>query len=312
MDAPASQLLDIKQSPLNTSRLGTMESASNYLELPWSTPELFVGSGHAFVTNIHAELCPSGPYVWNTEPMLELFSNLNLDVEVLGFVLPHIATQAQRAEFDKSLRQALIDGKVCTLECMDHQTVCGFDEEGFLLTQPWNPPVDTTPPKLKYGSWEGFDSGVPLTAFGVCKNDVDLDFVHEVLKPAIEYAIDVWDNPDSHSHNEIYRVGSAAYPNWIRAIDDGHGNHHGAWWNATVWSECKEMASRYFEKLSTKMPDSSQLIDEIAADYREAADSMLRASDIQQDKEAQKEAVRSAQAAEAKAVDGLRKLLPLI
>ena len=39
---------------------------------------------------------------------------------------------------------------------------------------------------------------------------------------------------------------------------------------------------------------------------------MLRASDIQQDKETQKEAVRTAEAAETKAMEGLRELLRLL
>ena len=312
MDAPASQQLDISQPPLNTSHLGVMQSASTYFELPWSAPELFVGSGHAFITNIHGELCPSGPYVWETAPMLELFSNLNLDIEVLGFVMPHSVTKEQRADFDASIRQALIDGKVCTLECMDHQTVWGFDEEGFLLTQPWDKTIDTTPPKLKYGSFEGFDSGVPLTAFAVSKSSKELDFTSEVLKPAIDYAIDVWDNSPASTHNELYRIGAAAYPNWIKAIDDGHGGEHGAWWNAVVWGECKAMAASYFDDLASSMGNASDLISTIAENYREAADAMLRASDIQQDKESQKVAVREAEAAETKAFEGLRELLPLL
>lgn len=312
MDAPTSQQIDITQPPLNTSHLGVMQSASSYFELTWSTAELFVGSGHAFITNIHAELCPSGPYVWDTTPMLELFSNLNLDIEVLGFVLPHTASNEQRAEFDSSIRQALIDGKVCTLECMDHQTVCGFDEEGFHLSQPWGATMDTTPPKLKYGSWEGFDSGVPLTAFAVSTNASVRDFPHEVLKPAIEYALDVWATSPESTHNELYRIGAASYPNWIKAIEDGHGSQHGAWWNAVVWGECKAMAASYFETLAASMPHTSELIAKIAANFREASDAMLRASDLQQDKETQKEAVLAAEAAETKAMEGLRELLPLL
>ena len=244
--------------------------------------------------------------------MLELFSNLNLDIEVLGFVLPHTATKEQRAEFDSSIRQALIDGKVCTLECMDHQTVYGFDDEGFLLTQPWGGTMDTTPPKLKYGSWEGFDSGVPLIAFAVSKNNSTQDFPREVLKPAIEYALDVWDTSPASTHNELYRIGAASYPNWIKAIDDGHGAEHGAWWNAVVWGECKAMAASYFDALAIKMPEASELITTIAANFREASDDMLRASDIQQEKETQKEAVRVAEVAETKAMEGLRELLPLL
>ncbi len=312
MDAPASQQLDITQPPLNTSHLGVMQSASTYFELPWSTAELFVGSGHAFITNIHGELCPSGPYVWETQPMLDLFSNLNLDIEVLGFVMPHSATNEQRAGFDAAIRQALMDGKVCTLECMDHQTIYGFDGDGFLLTQPWDRMADSTPPRLEYGSWEGFDSGVPLTAFAVSKNSKVRDFPSEVLKPAIEFALGIWETSPASEHNELYRIGAASYPNWIKAIDEGHGTQHGAWWNAVVWGECKAMAATYFDAFASSMSEASELISTIATDYREASDAMLRASDLQQSKETQKEAVRLAEAAETRAFKGLRELLPLL
>lgn len=312
MNSSASHRINVTQPPLNTSYLGVMQSASSYFELPWSTADLFVGSGHAFVTNIHAELCPSGPYVWETTPMLELFSNLNLDVELLGFVLPDSATKEQREDFDSSIRQALLDGKVCTLECMDHQTVVGFDQEGFLLTQPWDRMADTTPPKLKYGSWEGFDSGVPLSAFAVSRNNSVRDFTHEILKPAVEFAVQVWDRSPPNSHSELYRIGAASYSNWVNAINGGHGNQHGAWWNAVVWGECKAMAASYFSELAVTLEQASSLVHEIATNYRETADSMLRASDLQQAKESQIEAVRAAEGSENKAIDGLRELLPIL
>lgn len=312
VDVPASQQIDVTQPPLNTSYLGVMQSASSYFGLPWTTAELFVGSGHAFITNIHAELCPSGPYVWETAPMHDLFSNLNLDIEVLGFVSAQSTTRQQRESFDSSIRQALRDGKVCTLECMDHQTVYGFDQDGFLLTQPWDQTVDTTPPRLNYGSWKGFDSGVPLTAFAVSKKSEIRDYPHEILKPAVELAIEIWETSPPNSHSELYRIGAAAYSNWIKAIDDGHGGEHGAWWNAVVWGECKAMAASYFSELAGTMPQATDLIHDIATNYRETADSMLRASDIHQAPATQKEAVLAAKRAESKAVAGLKELLPLL
>ena len=44
---------------------------------------LFGASGHAFVINIHDQLCPSGPTAWNTRRMSELSENVGCDLEVL-------------------------------------------------------------------------------------------------------------------------------------------------------------------------------------------------------------------------------------
>ena len=55
----------------------------------------------------------------------------------------------------------------------------------------------------------------------------------------------------------------------MKAIDDGHGTQHGAWWNAVVWSECKAMAARYFDELESESPEAKDFIQQIASSYRE-------------------------------------------
>ena len=305
--------LEIEQPPFNTSHLGVMSAASAYFGLHWTAPELFVHSGHAFVTNVRIDLCPSGPYVWNITPMLELFTNLNLDVEMIGFILYEKSSDEERTAFDETIKQALLAGKICTLECLDHQVISGFDEKGFTLTQPWGADMkDSTPPRLDFGSWEGFSSGVPLCVFAVSKRDDALKTTREMLQPAVQYALDVWDNPKSHSEDPNFGMGPAAYPNWLKAIEDGFGNQHGAWWNATVWSECKIMASRFFDKASGDFNGESTLLKQIAEAYKNSALAMMEASDQKLDAAPKKAAVRNAEQAETEAVEGLRELSTLI
>ena len=304
--------IEIHQPRLDTSQLGVMHAANKHYGLPWTDPELYVGCGHAFVTNVRFDLCPSSPYVWNTQPMLQLFSNLNLDVELIGFILPSSASAEDRASFNATLKQALLAGKICTLEHLDHQVVQGFDAEGFILTQPWGTvDKDSTPPKLKFASWEGFSSGPPICAYCVTKREGALNPVRGYLKPAIEYAIDLWDNPDSHTENRDYGMGPAAYPNWLKAIEGGAGEEHGAWWNGIVWSECKKMASRFFGETATGLVDSSNLIRDIKSSYETAATALMTAADLKQDQAVRIEAVRKSQSAEMQAVEKLRELIPL-
>ena len=306
----SSQSMDVQQSPLNTSQMGVMQSASAYYDLPWTEPELFVGSGHAFVTNVRFDLCPSGPYVWKTDNVHTLFSNLNLDVEMIGFVLPGQSSDEQRKSFDDSILASFDAGKVCTIECLDHQVVKGYDEEGFLLTQPWSPTLDSTPPKLKFGSFEGFSSGPPVCAFAVSRNENESGSIRAILKDAIAYGIDLWDDPTAHIENETYGMGPQAYPNWIKAIDDGFGKQHGAWWNGTVWSECKMMAAQFFKELAAEADFSAELLSELSSNYQSAAEAMMEASKLDLTPDKQKEAVRQAEAAETRAVGHLREILP--
>ncbi len=312
MDATSTFSTDLKQPPLNTSFLGTMHAASEHFKLGWTDPELFVCSGHAFVTNVRMDLCPSGPYVWNTSKVLDLFSNLNLDINMCSFVQPNQASEEARATLDKDIKQALLNNSVVTIECLDHQVVTGFDTEGFTLAVPWSPSVDSTPAKLKFGSWEGFASGPPLVAFATTKNGMEGNKVDDMLKPALEFAIDLWDNPLSYRHNETYGIGPNAYTHWLKAIDDGFGNQHGAWWNGTVWSECKMMAARFFDEVAPAWLDQPKIIADLASHYQEAAGAMMEASNMNLQADLQKAAVRHAERAETAAVNRLRELLAVI
>jgi hypothetical protein len=78
-------LKNLKQPSFNTSLLGVLRAAADYYGIDISTPMLYGASGHAFLMNVHRELCPSGPYVWNPEPFYLLTKNLGLNVADLGF-----------------------------------------------------------------------------------------------------------------------------------------------------------------------------------------------------------------------------------
>ncbi len=43
-----------------------------------------------------------------------------------------------------------------------------------------------------------------------------------------------------------YMTGTNAYTVFIKAINSGYGAGHGNTWNATVWSESRGQALKYF------------------------------------------------------------------
>ena len=58
------RLMNLKQPPLNTTMTGVLKGVSDYHGLNLSEPMIYGLSGHAFLINIHVQLCPSGPYCW--------------------------------------------------------------------------------------------------------------------------------------------------------------------------------------------------------------------------------------------------------
>ena len=58
-------MANLDQAPHNTTLMGVLRGVVDYCGLDISDATLYGSSGHAFVINIHAELCPSGPYCWD-------------------------------------------------------------------------------------------------------------------------------------------------------------------------------------------------------------------------------------------------------
>ena len=70
----------LKWKPTWVSQLGCIKGCLDYLGVDVSEPWLFGLSGHAFVINVHPELCPSGPTAWRTERMVELCEHVGCTI----------------------------------------------------------------------------------------------------------------------------------------------------------------------------------------------------------------------------------------
>ena len=45
--------------------MGVVKGAMDYSGIKTSDARAFGGSGHAFLINVHRQLCPSGPHCWD-------------------------------------------------------------------------------------------------------------------------------------------------------------------------------------------------------------------------------------------------------
>ncbi len=62
-----------------------------------------------------------------------------------------------------------------------------------------------------------------------------------------------------------------------------HGSSHGNLWNATVWSECRQMASRHFAELAEKYDHVSRSASELSARYAEIGNALNTLGDKEMD-----------------------------
>jgi hypothetical protein len=68
-------------TPRWVSHLGCVKGCLDFLGIEISDAWLYGGTGHAFVINLHEEVCPSGPTAWGTGKLFELAANLGYKAE---------------------------------------------------------------------------------------------------------------------------------------------------------------------------------------------------------------------------------------
>lgn len=273
------ELANLAMKNFNTTLLGVLRGVVNYFGLPGSDAMLFGGSGHAFLINIHRQLCPSGPYCWNHAPYARLITNLGVEMSDHGFFSPQSSEDA-RKQLDELIVGLLDRGTPCALLNMENQLITGYDETGFLTAQPWAPCVDFPQKHLTFGSWAEFGDVYHVNYFSYYRCEPAP--VRTTVADSLRYALDMLAIPSAPTC-EAYGAGLRAYDYWIGAVNDGAGSSHGNWWNGTVWAECRQMAAQYFREIGTAVPGASETVAVLAERYAIIAANLARAADKELD-----------------------------
>ncbi|MFO7674890.1 MAG: hypothetical protein R6X12_01025 [bacterium] len=266
------RLENLTQPPFRTTLMGVVVGALRYHGVGTSDASAYGGSGHAFLINIHEQLCPSGPYVWDRDWFVSLVGNLGLVTRDLGFH-DSSSTPGARAAVEALVRTHLDNGRPCSLLNMENQLIVGYDGEGFLLARPWDCAPDVTPGRLTYGTWAEFGGECHVGFFAFDRREPADDAA--IARDALRAAVALYRGAGAI---EGYRTGAGAYENWLAAVEE-HGGSHGNWWNATVWSECRAMAAAWFEELAERLPASAGPARELARAYEDLAGVLARAGD---------------------------------
>lgn len=293
--------MDIRQAPLNTTLVGALRGVADYYDLGLSNATLFGGTGHAFVMNVHDELCPSGPYCWNAGRLLT--ANLGIETTDLGFFHSQSAPE-QRRDVETALRRALDSGIPCSLLNMEHQLITGYDETGFDTAGPW-PENEFPPRRMTFETWSELGTEIHLNFY--THRRVDAAAQIDMVRQSLVFAVDLARNPKQYT-DAPYGIGPDAYDNWLAAID-ASGTSHGNWWNATVWGECREYASMFFAEIAQWYPSVETQAGALADAYAQIARGFSRAADKEMASEAKKDIVRELKEQERRAVDGVEHLL---
>lgn len=299
------------QPPCDTSLLGVARGALEHFGIACTAAEAFAISGHAFVVNVHEDLCPSGPYCWNQAPFRRLLGNLGLAMSPIG-MLPPDAPAREKAALEATVRQAMEAGAVCSLLHLDNQLLLGSDDAGFLLAQPWGDAIASTPARLSASTWAECRGGPPVGFFRLapCAATFADGVGASAIFEALDFAVSLWRTPERWVE-EGYALGEGAYDNWLAALDSGRGDQHGAWWNGVVWAECRERAGDFFQHLAAADfpgPIDQEQARRLAIDYRGLARLLYRAADRTAPAAAKRQFVAEARALDAQCVANLAAL----
>lgn len=306
------EIIDLKQAPLNTTLLGCVKGAAEYYDLDWTVPELFVFSSHAFMLNLHRDLCASSPYVWNKRGFQMALRNLGIRVSA-EIRLDRNSSPSAGAEAEECLRQHLDAGNLCTVDFLEHQLVAGYDNQGLLVLQPWGCNAGSELASLSFGTWKEAIDREGWVQFTLLEREELMADRRMLLQQALTLALRYWDEPETFAYPN-YGVMVAGWENWIAGVERGLGNTHGHWWSSMVWLENRRMAAEFFEQVDTAELglEALELCTSIARDYRLLASELEVAKEKTTPLAVQREALVKARARDEHARDLIRQLLPLV
>ncbi|MHA1112201.1 MAG: hypothetical protein ACTSRE_13930 [Promethearchaeota archaeon] len=245
------RLENLQFTSMNTNFMGSLHGIAKYYGYQYSQQWLLGGTGHAFLMNIHKELCPSAPYVFEYKPIWELAKNLGLEFEEMGFVHGELPPDKLTTLEDK-FREYLDQGIPIIIQNMDNQIIVGYDDTGFLLDPTYKDSEEYFPPKLTFGSWKEF--GKELHSWSMAVKKIEPAHPKIVIKDSLELAITLLKNeyPQHEPHEGVYyyATGFKGYDYWLEYLEKNDGNNHGHYWNGSVWMECRKHAALYFRDLA--------------------------------------------------------------
>ena len=244
------KLENLRWVPRWVSHLGCLKGCLDYLGLDVSDAWLFGGTGHAFVINVHEEICPSGPTAWNTERLFTLGKNIGYEVDGV-FAMKSADDFAEKQELAWEHAQSAIDnGLPCygwELDIPEYYVVYGYDEgAGYYFSGPGCDEGRGPKPWQELGNTEIGVIEMYSVKPGQAADDV------QTVKEALAFAVEHATSPAKWIFPK-YKAGLAGYDNWIRALEGGTADGFGMAYNAAVWAECRGYAVLFLQEAKERL-----------------------------------------------------------
>jgi hypothetical protein len=173
------------------------------------------------------------------------------------------STPDERRNTEKTVIDLIQQGIPCSLINMEDQLILGWNDHLLITAKPWKENTTYPPGSLTFQTWEELGDSIHISFYSFQKRKPEP--VSQLIRASLAVAVDMWNHPDVYAW-EQYGVGPKGYEYWLDAIKWNKSDPHGSWWNAMVWSECRNMAAAYIKEIRpiwdrSKRKVLNQLID---------------------------------------------------
>lgn len=277
------KLENCRWRPRWVSHLGCIKGCLDYLGIEISDAWLYGGTGHAFVINMHQEVCPSGPTAWKTIKLFELGRNLGYRLDgVFGTKEQDNFRNLQERAWAHA-RQAIDQGQPCygwELEIPEFYVVYGYDDgdddttAGYYYSGPGCDEGKGPKPWQELG-----DTGIGvLELYSVWPGEAADDVT--TVKQALTFALAHAASPKEWIFDG-YRAGLEGYDNWIRALQAAKASDMGMRYNTGVWLECRQHAVGFLAEAKERLPGRADAqFNKALAHYTAVAESLGQVAEI--------------------------------
>ncbi len=256
--------------------LSCAKGCLDYLRFEVSMPWLFGCTGHAFVLNIHEEVCPSGPTAWQYGPVItELPRNVGYSLTgVHGMVCRGDDMDAKRAEAWDFVRGSIDEDVPCygwELDFPDFSLISGYDDTGYISV-----PYEGATPGHK--PWQELGASqigmLEVNAVRLCAPQPEIVGVREGLR----FALHVATNPSCVIFDK-YASGVRAFEVWAEALEAGRANRFGQGYNAAFWADCRARGVDFLTEAKARLAGAADnLFDEAAERFAVVRDKLKAVS----------------------------------
>ncbi len=273
----AKRLEHLSWKPMWVSHLGCIKGCLDFLDIEVSDAWLYGGTGHAFIINLHEEVCPSGPTAWHTEMLFKLGRNVGYEIDGV-FARKNMPTfpEAQQKAWEHA-RRSIDAGVPCygwELDIPEYYVVNGYDEIGYHYVGPSQESAKKPKPWQELGAT---DIGV-VEMYSVKPGRPADDAV--VVKQAFEFALEHAQSPEKWIFPK-YQAGLAGYDNWIGALQANKAHSHGMAYNVQVWCECRSLGVAFLKEAKDRLDKKLGLVfDEAIAHYDIVARNLKRVEEL--------------------------------